>query len=165
MNDYSIIPMETCHWDSIKDIYQKGIDLGTATFTAKVPEYDVWDKNHLKICRLSVIAEGQVIGFAALSPMCGAPAYGGAAELSIYIDPDFKKMGIGKALLNELWQLCAENGIWMLFSSIIEDNTASINLHYACGFRKIGYREKPAKDINGIWRNTILMEKRNPDMY
>jgi len=165
MDTYSIIPMKAEHWDYVREIYRKGIELGIATFTYEVPEYDVWDKNHLQICRIVAVMGGKVAGFAALGPMYSAPAYGGAAEVSIYIDPDFKRKGIGKALLNELWKLSAECGIWMLFSSIIQDNTASIELHSCCGFRMIGFREKPAKDINGIWRNTVLMEKRNPDIY
>ena len=165
MNNYSIIPMEARHWESVRYIYQKGIDLAITTFTATVPEYDVWDKNHLKFCRLVAVIEDRVVGFAALSPISSAPAYGGACEFSVYIDPEYKRQGIGRALTDAVWQLCPECGIWMLYSSIIADNDASIALHYACGFRLIGYRENPAKDINGVWRNTVLMEKRNPDMY
>ena len=165
MSDFAIIPMEACHWEYVREIYRKGIELGLTTFTTEVPEYDIWDRGHLKACRLVAVVEGAIVGFAALSPIASAPAYKGAAEFSIYIDPDFKRMGMGKALTDEMWRICPKNGIWMLFSSIIADNEASINLHYACGFRMIGYREKPAKDINGIWRNTVLMEKRNPDMY
>ena len=165
MNNFLIIPMEPYHWEFVRDIYQKGIELAISTFTATVPDYDTWDKNHLKFCRLVAVMEDKIVGFAALSPISSAPAYSGACEFSVYINPEFKRMGIGKALTDEIWRLCPECGIWMLYSSIIADNEASVGLHYACGFRLIGYREKPAKDINGLWRDTVLMEKRSSDMY
>jgi hypothetical protein len=42
----------------------------------------------------------------------------------------------------------------------IPENEASINLHKEHGFRIIGTREKIGK-MNGIWHDTILMERRS----
>ena len=30
-----------------------------------------------------------------------------------------------------------------------------------CGFRRIGYRENIARDRFGVWRDTVLFERRN----
>jgi len=34
-------------------------------------------------------------------------------------------------------------------------------LHTSCGFRLVGYREKIGQDHFGVWRNTLLMERRS----
>jgi phosphinothricin acetyltransferase len=51
-------------------------------------------------------------------------------------------------------------GFWTLQSGIMQDNLASIRLHEKCGFRMVGYRERIGKDKFGVWRNTVLMERR-----
>ncbi|HWT26673.1 MAG TPA: N-acetyltransferase, partial [Mobilitalea sp.] len=54
-----------------------------------------------------------------------------------------------------------KEGFWTLQSGIFEINTASINLHTKFGFRMVGYRERIGKDLNGVWQNTVLMERRS----
>jgi phosphinothricin acetyltransferase len=51
------------------------------------------------------------------------------------------------------------NEIWTLFSSVFPENEATLKLHLKFGFRIIGRREKIAR-LNGIWRDTILLERR-----
>ncbi len=49
-----------------------------------------------------------------------------------------------------------------LYSAIIKENEASIQLHKKCGFRKIGIREKLAKmKSTGKWHDVVLMERRS----
>jgi phosphinothricin acetyltransferase len=52
-------------------------------------------------------------------------------------------------------------GIWTLQASIFPENEASIKLHEACGFRKIGWREKLGQ-LEGRWRDVLLFERRSP---
>jgi L-amino acid N-acyltransferase YncA len=51
-------------------------------------------------------------------------------------------------------------GIWMLQTSIFPENGASIAIHEACGFRKVGYREWVSQ-LRGVWRDTVFMERRS----
>jgi L-amino acid N-acyltransferase YncA len=85
----------------------------------------------------------------------------GAAEISIYVEPNSQGGGIGKMLLSKLIVASEDANIWTLQSSIISTNTASIRLHQKCGFRLIGYRERIAKDMDGIWRNIVMLERRS----
>jgi len=51
-------------------------------------------------------------------------------------------------------------GIWTLQSSIISTNKASIRLHERCGFRNIGLRERIAQDMDGLWQDIVMLERR-----
>jgi phosphinothricin acetyltransferase len=81
-------------------------------------------------------------------------------ELTIYIHPDHGGKGLGTWLMQHLIHESEEAGVWTLYSSIFEENAASIRLHLAAGFRQIGYREKIAQ-LDGKWRNTVLFERRS----
>jgi L-amino acid N-acyltransferase YncA len=44
----AIDPMEARHWDSVRAIYQAGIDTGYATFASSPPaSWDAWQRDHL----------------------------------------------------------------------------------------------------------------------
>ncbi|MPM72743.1 hypothetical protein SDC9_119719 [bioreactor metagenome] len=91
----------------------------------------------------------------------GCCVYAGVAEVSLYIAEKHRGHGVGKKLLLELVRCSEEDGFWTLQSGNMQDNTASIRLHESCGFRMVGYREKIGCDRFGVWRNTVLMEKRS----
>lgn len=148
-------------WAFVKDIYQQGMDLNIATFQTVCPSFEEWDNGHLPDCRFVACYDGKVVGFAVLSPTSKREVYRGVVEVSIYLDLQYAKMGIGTKLFHHLIKASEEKGYWSLYSSIIEENKASIALHQKCGFRKIGFREKIAKDRFGNWHNTILFERRS----
>lgn len=50
--------------------------------------------------------------------------------------------GVGKALMTALIESSAHAGIWTLQSGIFPENTGSIALHEAVGFRIVGRRER-----------------------
>jgi len=159
--EFKIRKMLETDWNDVARIYQHGMDTNIATFQTSCPSYEEWDKAHLQTCRF-VITDGESIaGWTALSPVSSRCVYSGLAEISIYMDDKYSRLGLGTKLLNYLIQESEKNGIWMLQSAILQHNQASICLHEKCGFRKVGYREKIAKDKSGIWRDTVMMEKRS----
>ena len=83
------------------------------------------------------------------------------AEVSIYIQENYRGQGLGKMILVDLIELSEENGFWTLQSGIIGENTSSIILHEKCGFRELGIREKVAKMSNGKWHDVFFMERRS----
>ncbi|MFA9463123.1 MAG: N-acetyltransferase family protein [Velocimicrobium sp.] len=148
-------------WIFVKDIYQQGLDLNIATFQTICPSFEEWNNGHLPDCRFVAVYEGEVVGFAVLSPTSKRDVYHGVVEVSIYLDIQHTGQGIGTKLFSYLINAAEEKKYWSLYSSIIEENTASIALHQKCGFRKIGYREKIARDRFGNWHNTLLFERRS----
>lgn len=63
-------------------------------------------------------------------------------------------------LLHKLVEETEEHHFWTLQSGIFPENVASIKIHEKLGFRIIGRREKIA-EMNGIWRDVILLERRS----
>jgi L-amino acid N-acyltransferase YncA len=159
--EFQIRKMLETDWNDVARIYQSGMETNIATFQTSCPSYEEWNKSHLKECRCVITRGEAVVGWAALSPVSSRCAYTGVAELSIYMDDQYIRLGLGTKLLNFLIQDSEESGFWMLQSAILQHNEASIRLHEKCGFRQVGYRERIARDKFGIWRNTVMMERRS----
>ena len=154
-------PMREGDWPAVKAIYEEGITTGQATFETKAPPWETWNADHLAAGRLVARNRGQVVGWAALSPVSGRCVYAGVAEVSVYVAEKVRGQGIGTALLQALIIDSEEAGIWTLEAGIFPENRASLALHKACGFRQVGYRERLGQ-LNGLWRDVILMERRSP---
>lgn len=163
MMEYEIREMKASDWEQVKNIYIDGIRTGIATFQSELdlPSWEKWDKNHISSCRLVASSNNDILGWAALSNTSNRSVYRGVAEVSIYINKEYKGQGIGTALLKNLIKASENNEFWTLQSGIIRENTASIELHKKCGFRIVGIREKIGKMNNGIWHDTVLMERRS----
>jgi phosphinothricin acetyltransferase len=86
--------------------------------------------------------------------------YAGVAEVSIYVSASARGQGIGRALLAALVEASERAGLWTLQAGIFPENAASLALHRAHGFRKVGRRERIGQ-INGVWRDVALMERRS----
>ena len=117
----------------------------------------------LKHSRFVIESDNKTAGWIALSPVSSRCNYSGVAEVSIYIHQDFSGLGFASKLMEQLIEESGQNGIWTLQSSVFPENLASVKLHEKFGFRKVGFREKISK-MDGIWRDTILFERRNPNI-
>lgn len=147
-------------WAVVRAVYLEGIATGDATFETNTPSWDTWDSDHLRDCRLVARKGGQIIGWAALSPVSGRCVYAGVAAVSIYVTASERGKGAGKALLCALIEESERQELWTLEAGILPENEASIALHKACGFREVGRRERIGQ-LNGIWRDVITMERRS----
>jgi len=144
----------------VLEIYKMGIKTRNATFETSIPSWDEWDSKHLKHSRFVYEDNGAVLGWVALSAVSSRFPYRGVAEVSIYIDINHSKQGIGTKLMEKVIKSSEENGIWTLQSSVFPENTATLRLHKKFGFIIIGKRERIAC-LDGIWRDTILLERRS----
>jgi L-amino acid N-acyltransferase YncA len=144
----------------IAEIYLQGIATGHATFQTEASSWYAWDKGHLSFCRLAAFERNEMQGWAALSPVSSRCVYEGVAEVSVYVAAHARGKGIGKLLFTQLINESEENRLWTLQSGIFPENINSIKLHEEMGFRTIGYREKIG-NMNGIWRDNIIMERRS----
>jgi L-amino acid N-acyltransferase YncA len=149
------------HWQVVKDIYEEGIATGNATFQSSAPTWDEWDNSHAKNSRIIALDDnGEILGWAALTPVSGRCVYAGVGEVSVYVSEKARGKGVGKALLGELIRQSEENGFWTLTAGIFPENEASLKIHKNVGFKVLGVREKIGK-MNGQWRDTVLLERRS----
>ena len=155
-----VTPMTVDDWESVHNIYEEGIATGNATFEKSPPEYEVWDRGHLRTCRLVAREDGAVVGWAALSPVSSRCVYGGVAEVSVYVAEKARGRGVGLALMRALVEESEKAGIWTLQAGIFPENAASIDVHGKVGFRIVGLRERLGA-MNGRWRDVVLMERRS----
>lgn len=159
--DIIISEMLDSYKEDVLRIYGQGIETNLATLETKCPTWELWNETHMNTGRIVAKIDGNILGFAALSRVSHREAYAGVVEDSVYVDENKKHMGIGFALLSKLIEISDNNGLWTLQTTILEENEASIQLHEKCGFRKVGYRHMIGKDKFGLWRNTVLMERRS----
>ncbi len=158
--DVRIEPLTARDWTAVQTIFEEGIRTGDATFETSAPEWEQWDAGHLPICRLVARAGGDLLGWAALSPVSSRRVYAGVAEVSLYIAGHARGRGVGTRLLGALIEASERAGIWSLQSSTFPENTASLALQQRHGFRVIGRRERIACR-DGRWRDVVLLERRS----
>jgi L-amino acid N-acyltransferase YncA len=139
-------------WSAVRAIYLEGIATGNATFEQSAPDWDGWDRGHLRVCRLVARLGSEVLGWTALNPVSTRSVYAGVAEFSIYVAERARGRGIGAALMRALVEASEQEGIWTLQSGIFPENTV--------GFREVGTRERIGC-MNGRWRDVVLMERRS----
>jgi len=101
-----------------------------------------------------------VLGWAALSPVSRRRCYAGVTEVSVYVGAAAQGRGVGRQLLEALVRESERHGIWTLQGSTFPENEASLRLQRGCGFRVIGRRVRVAQ-LHGVWRDTVLTERRS----
>lgn len=152
--------MTAAHWPAVSMIYAEGMATRNATFETELPSWEQWDATHRTDCRFVARDEAGVRGWVALSPVSERFCYRGVCEVSVYVGATARGRGIGQALMQRVIEASEAAGIWTLQGSTFPENTASVRLQTSCGFRLLGRRERVAQ-LDGVWRDTVLMERRS----
>ncbi len=163
--DVRLAPMTEAYADDVLRIYGHGIASGVATFQSDVPTWTEFDAGHLPEHRLVALGEDDaVLGWVAVSPVSGRCVYSGVVEHSVYVDPAARGRGVGRTLLEALLVSARDGGVWTVQSGVFPQNTASLALHAAAGFRVVGTRERLGfmshGPLAGSWLDVVLLEKR-----
>ncbi len=160
MSEVILRQLDVSDWDDVRRIYAEGIATGNATFETQVPAVETLDAKWLRGHRWVAEIAGSVIGWAAMTAVSPRDCYRGVAETSVYVDARHGGRGVGSALVSLQSRAADDAGIWTLQTSIFPENEASLAIHRAAGFRDVGRRERIAQS-GGIWRDTILLERRS----
>lgn len=109
--------------------------------------------------------DGKIIGYAYGSQFHPRAAYQWCAEVSIYVDVEVRKSGIGRLLYEALEKALKDQGILNLYACIAytdnEDeylNNNSAQFHAHLGYTEIGRFHKCGYKFNH-WYDMIWMEK------
>ena len=150
-------------WPAVEAIYADGFATGDATFETWTPSWEEFDAGRLHGHRLVAVEDGRVVGWAALSPTSARACYVGVVEHSVYVDREYRGQGVGRRLMEVLVAGADAAGLWTIQTSVFPENAPSLALHERLGFRVVGRRERIARQ-DGVWRDTILLERRAPDV-
>ncbi|EJP6472190.1 ribosomal protein S18-alanine N-acetyltransferase [Clostridium botulinum] len=75
---------------------------------------------------------------------------------NIAVHPNYRKLGVGNILMNEIIAICKEQNISGITLEVRESNTPAKNLYYKYGFKDSGIRKGYYADNN---ENALLMWK------
>src|SRR6185436_9493888 len=119
--------------EAIMDIYNEAVANSTATFDTDprtLEKQITWFKNHKDIHPVLVGEfDGEIVGWASLSPWSDRCAYETTVEVSVYIHKDHRGKGIGSKLLKAVTDRGRTLKIHTVISRITEGNQISIHLH------------------------------------
>jgi L-amino acid N-acyltransferase YncA len=161
MSELVVRALDAADWDDVRRIYANGIATKNATFETEVPAAGALDGKWLSGHRWVAVVDGAVAGWAAITPTSSRDCYRGVGETSVYVDARHGGRGVGTALVRCQVDAADQGGLWTLQTSIFPENHASLAIHHAAGFRDVGHRERIAQ-LDGVWRSTILLERRAP---
>jgi L-amino acid N-acyltransferase YncA len=103
---------------------------------------------------------GAVQGYAYASRHRERAAYQWAVDVSVYIHPQWRGQGVGRALYDALFAGLRALGYYTVCASITLPNPASVGLHEAMGlapigiYRRIGYKLGAWHDV-GWWQGAL----------
>jgi L-amino acid N-acyltransferase YncA/DNA-binding transcriptional ArsR family regulator len=160
--DVTVRALAPADWADVRRIYAEGITTGHATFETEVPDQHQLDATWLPEHRWVAEIDGDVVGWAAATPVSSRPVYSGVAETSIYVGDGHRGRGVGKALAHRQVTAADDAGLWTLQAAIFPENRVSIALHQSAGFRTLGVRERIGRH-HGVWRDTVFLERRRAD--
>ena len=165
MSAVTIRPMTAADAPAVLAVYQAGLDGGDASFEDTAPSWAAFDAGRLRDHRLIAADQaGTVLGWVAVSAVSSRAVYAGVVEHSVYVDPAARGRGVARALLEALIEATEAAGIWTIQSGVFPENTASLALHRACGFRIVGVRERVGRHRARAdrWRDVVFLERRSP---
>jgi phosphinothricin acetyltransferase len=167
-----MVPVVTIPWirpaaqidvPAITAIYADAVLTGTATFELDPPDETEMERRRAELVAggfpyFVAIRENQVLGYAYAGPYRARPAYRFAVEDSIYLAPDARRQGIGRALLAALIETSTARGFRQMLAVIGDSqNAGSVAVHRALGFRLVGtFADVGWK--HGRWLDTVLMQ-------
>jgi phosphinothricin acetyltransferase len=150
---------------AIRGIYAEAVLHGSATFELDVPDAAEMARRRAEVLthglpRLVAEADdGRILGYAYAGPFRPRPAYRFCVEDSIYLRPDARGRGVGRALLAELLARCEAAGARQMLAVIGDsENRRSIGVHIALGFEHCGLLKAVGWKF-GRWLDVVLMQR------
>ena len=162
--DIALRPAEDGDAARIAAIYADHVLTGLASFEVTPPDAAEIARRRAGVLARGlpyVVAElsGAVVGYAYAAPHRSRPAYRYTVEDSIYVHRDALGRGVGRRLLERLIADCAEGGDRQMVAVIGDSgNQASIALHEACGFTRVGLLPSVGFKF-GRWVDSVLMQR------
>lgn len=143
-------------------IYNEAILNQTSTFDLEeqtMEQRKIWfSKYGSKYPLIVADFDGQVVGYASLSPFRDKEAYDKTVEISVYIDKGQRGRGIGKALMAKILELAKTLNYHTVIAGITAGNEVSVKIHENFGFEYIGCFKEVGYKFNQ-WQDVLFYQK------
>jgi L-amino acid N-acyltransferase YncA len=150
--------------DRITEIYADAVLNGTASYELDPPSRAEMGERYNSLTDTGypyLVAERDavILGYAYAGPFRARPAYRFIVEDSIYVAPEAKGAGIGKALMQALIDESTVLGFRQIIAVIGDGHadSASVQLHERLGFHHTGRMEGSGYK-HGRWLDTVFMQ-------
>jgi phosphinothricin acetyltransferase len=147
---------------AITAIYNEAVLTTTATFDTEpktVEERRRWFENHDERHPVIVaLADGQVVGWSAISRWSERKAYEETGETSFYVRFDFRGRGIGRRLKEATIDEARRLGFHTLIARVAEGSDASLHLNESCGFIRVGTMREVGRKFGRLLDVHILQK-------
>ncbi|WP_193337763.1 GNAT family N-acetyltransferase [Devosia beringensis] len=146
MSEFLLRPFRWADVPAITTIYKHYVEETAITFDTEVPGEAAMAEKFAGLVKLGhplIVAEsaGEAVGYAYASFYRPRAAYRFTCEDSIYLHPDAKGRGIGKAMLTELLVQSRAFGFKQMIAVITAETANSVAIHEKFGFRHVGRYE------------------------
>lgn len=143
---------------AITDIYNAAVVAGGSSADLEPRTLDqrrAWVASHHDPYAVFVIenADGEVIGFSAMSVFYDRAGYDGVTDLAYYIALEWQGKGVGTFAVRKLLDECRARGMRKACGIIFADNAGSIALMKKFGFTQFGLMPQAATDSTGTMRD------------
>ncbi len=146
--------------EAIRSIYNEAVLNTTSTFDTderSVEKQLVWFMNHKKNHPVFIAEqEGDVVGWASLSPWSDRCAYDTTVEVSVYIHKDHRGKRIGSKLLQVITEEGKKVGNHTVLSRITSGNETSIHIHEKFGYNTVGVMKEVGYKFGKFLDVTIM---------
>ena len=165
MSAATIRPVQSEDIPAITRIYTQAVQHGTASFEIEpLGEAEMARRLDALIAGrfpyLVAVLDGAVAGYAYAGPYRARSAYDFTVEDSVYIAPQAQRRGIGRALLDRVIVESEARGCRQMIAVIGDSaQAASIALHAAAGFRRVGTFDAVGFKF-GRWLDSVLMQRK-----
>lgn len=103
--------------------------------------------------------DNTICGWVSLQDFYGRPAYNSTAEVSIYLDENFRGHGLGKKVLSKVIESAPVYNVDTILGFIFGHNEPSLRLFASFGFGKWGILPEVAT-LDGIKRDLVILGKK-----
>ena len=153
----------------LRNIYAPYVERTAVSFEYEAPDVATFlgRIRHVQEKYPYLVAEsgGELLGYAYAGSFHSREAYSWAAEVSIYLRMDCRRMGIGSALYRALEAALRAMGVRRLYASIAVPDEPdehltldSVRFHTAMGYQTVGEFRHCGWKFDR-WYNTVWMEK------
>lgn len=131
-------------------------DLEPVSVESRQPWFDAFNPDSRPLWVIK--DDGQIAGWVGLESFYGRPAYHNTAEISIYIDADFRHHGLGQQTIDFVESQLARLGLDALVAFIFSHNLPSQKLFKHNGFETWGHLPDVA-EMDGQRRSLDILGK------